>query len=76
MANTGRMVYPQQPGATTNNDAAKQRMQKSFAMTIPGGYSASSDVCYEGMMTCFGCVCGTLGSFPCLFCFPKYLMFD
>ncbi|KAJ3323153.1 hypothetical protein HDV06_002165 [Boothiomyces sp. JEL0866] len=55
--------------STAQQPVPFRRIQQSYAVEVP--YNAGQDKCYEGMLTCFGCICGTLGSIPCLFCFPN-----
>jgi hypothetical protein len=51
----------------------QRRVQRSYAMEAQQGYSAANDKFYEGMLTCLGCVFGTLGSIPGCCFFPKYI---
>ncbi|KAJ3275345.1 hypothetical protein HDV01_000637 [Terramyces sp. JEL0728] len=65
-----QQVYPMAPMSTNQQQQVPfRRIQQSYAVEVP--YNAGSDRCYEGMLTCFGCICGGLGSVPCLFCFPN-----
>ena len=59
------------PMSTRSSSNQSQQLQKKFAYEVEGGYVASNDACYEGMMTCFGDIIGFLGSIPCCYCCPN-----
>jgi hypothetical protein len=73
--------YPSTGRPTTRQPApvsatTQRRVQRSYAMEAQQRYNSADDKLYEGMLTCLGCVFGTLGSIPGCCFFPKYLMSD
>jgi hypothetical protein len=72
-------TYASTGGSTTRQPApisatTQRRVQPSYAMEAQQGYSGANDKFYEGMLTCLGCLFGTLGSIPGFCCFPKYFI--
>jgi hypothetical protein len=65
--------YGQAPPNAAGPNVPFRRFQKSYAMTVPGGYQDAGHGCYEGMLACLGSIIGSLGAIPCCLCacFPK-----